>query len=124
MAVSITRSWKLYDYLLSCYKDSELHNKYISKKEIARALPEYYNVYDKSSRYLREIEADVKSLNTNLNANQHIIVSNKTGYKIASLEDYREYIQKRKVYLAKYAKRTSLIEQKYQMALKFPTLFD
>ncbi len=110
--------------MMQCYQDVELHNKYISKEEIARALPTYYNVNDKSTRYLREIEADVELLNTNLDASQRIIVSNKQGYKIASLEDYREYIARRKSYLAKYAKRTKLIEQKYEYALNTPTLFD
>lgn len=118
------RSWRLYDFLMECYRDSMLHSKFISKEEIARALPTYYNVFDKSTRYLREIESDVEFLNTNLDPTQHIIVSNKDGYKIASLEDYKEYILKRKEYLAKYAKRTKLIEQKYQMALNEPTLFD
>lgn len=121
---STIRSWRLYDFLMECYQDIELHNKYITKEQIARALPSYYNVNDKSTRYLREIEADVELLNTNLDPTQHIIVSNKTGYKIASLEDYREYIARRKAYLAKYAKRTKLIEEKYQMALNTPTLFD
>ena len=53
------RSWRLYDFLMECYRDSMLHSKFISKE-----------------------------------------------------------------YLAKYAKRTKLIEQKYQMALNEPTLFD
>lgn len=85
-----TRERDLYNFL----KENKYNPRYISKREIALALPEHYNSEEKHSRYLTVMEADVKNINYNVNV-EDIIVSCKKGYKIGNKNEIKEYIKKR-----------------------------
>lgn len=82
-----TRQWLLYNYL----KDNYSEDRYISKKEIVNALPEYYEIKEGETRLCRDIEFDVRDINKDITI-QKIIVSNKKGYKIGNPEQAHDYI--------------------------------
>lgn len=79
------KQWLLYGYLKKHYEP----NKFISKKEISIALNYPWN--DNSDRNGREIESDVLALRES-NEIQKLIVSNKTGYKIANEQEANDYL--------------------------------
>lgn len=85
-----TRQWTLYNYL----KDNYYNNKYISKKEICEALPQYYQIKDGEKRTCVAIEYDIRAINES-SVIQKIIVSNKQGYKIGNEEEVTAYLNKR-----------------------------
>ena len=85
-----TRQWALYNFL----KDNYQENYYISKRTICTWLPEHYQIKENDTRMCREIENDVRKINS-CDVIQKIIVSNKTGYKIGSQEECRKYLDKR-----------------------------
>lgn len=85
-----TRQWDLYNYL----KDNYSEEKFISKTEIAEALPQHYDSADNSTRYLRIIENDVNLINHS-DTIQKIIVSNKRGYKIGNEAQVEKYLNTR-----------------------------
>ena len=83
------RQWDLYNFLKANYADGI----YISKLDIAKALPQHYEV-TKTTRLLRAIESDIRAINECVII-QKIIVSNKTGYKVGNEAEVREYLNKR-----------------------------
>lgn len=85
-----TRERDLYNFL----KENKYNPRYISKREIALALPEHYNSEETHSRYLTIIESDVKNINYNVGI-EDVIVSSKIGYKIGNEKEIEEYIKKR-----------------------------
>ena len=82
-----TRQWMLYNFLKDNYSD----NKYISKKEICDALPEYFQIKDGETRVCRDIEFDVRDINADQTI-QKIIVSNKEGYKLGNPSQVHDYV--------------------------------
>lgn len=84
------RQYDLYKYLKENYADG----KYISKKEICEALPEYYSYDTKTNRHNVDIEKDVRVINEWCNM-QKCIVSNKRGYKIGNEQECNEYLTRR-----------------------------
>ncbi len=82
-----TRQWMLYNYLKDNYSD----DKYISKKEIVNALPEYYEIKEGETRLCRDIEFDVRDINADATI-QKIIVSNQKGYKLGNAEQVHDYV--------------------------------
>lgn len=86
-----TRQWKLYNYLKDMYN---INNKYISKREICEALPEYYQIKDGEKRTCVQIEFDIRAINESQTI-QKIIVSNSKGYKIGNQEEVTQYLNKR-----------------------------
>lgn len=85
-----TRQYRLHDFLLSRYDEG----RYISKKEICEALPEFYEWNENCTRMCRAIESDVHAINADLTI-QKIIVSNKNGYKIGNKAEVEKYLKKR-----------------------------
>ena len=83
------RQWRLYEFL----KDNFSDDAYISKKDIALNV-DGYDVNDKSTRYLRDIEFDVHDIN-NSEVIQKIIVSSHKGYKIGTPSQVYDYIMGR-----------------------------
>ena len=84
--------WELYNLLKQRYDDE----KYISKKEICEALPNYYQIKENETRTCRDIEFDVRAINDS-DIIQKIIVSNSKGYKIGTKEQVADYLTGRKV---------------------------
>lgn len=82
-----TRQWRLYTFL----KDNFSEDKYISKREIVNALPEYYEIKEGETRLCRDIEFDVRDINADETI-QKIIVSSSKGYKIGTQEQVVNYI--------------------------------
>lgn len=85
------RQWALYNYLKDIYN---INNKYISKKEICEALPQYYQIKDGEKRTCVTIEFDIRAINES-SVIQKIIVSNRDGYKIGNEKEVTEYLNKR-----------------------------
>lgn len=106
------RQWQLYKYLKSCYEED--NKKYVSKHQIAIDLPDYYNAFDQSTRYLRQIEFDVRQINSNWTI-QHIIVSSRKGYKIATIKEFNEYINRRNHYLSSFVKLNRILVYKAKL---------
>lgn len=83
------RQKALYDLLMQMSDRTD----YISKQEIANLLPNYYTFYTDSQRNCVDMEEDVRSINNN-DEYDHIVISNKNGYKIGSKEETENYIRK------------------------------
>lgn len=81
------QQWALYRFL----KDNYSEDKYISKTEICNALPEYYSIKEGETRLCRDIEFDVRDINSDVTI-QKIIVSNRKGYKIGNPEQVHDYV--------------------------------
>ena len=82
-----TRQWRLYTFLVDNYSE----DRYISKKEIVDALPEYYEIKQGETRTCRDIEFDVRDINADTTI-QKIIVSNSKGYKIGNPQQVADYV--------------------------------
>lgn len=85
-----TRQHELYKFL----KDNYQEGRYISKKEICEALPQYYVFFTDTDRHNVNIENDIREINSWENM-QKCIVSNRIGYKIGSEEECNEYLKRR-----------------------------
>ena len=85
-----SRQWTLYNYLKEHYDPK----RYISKNEIVSALPQYYEIKEGETRTCRDIEFDVRDINSS-EIIQKIIVSNSKGYKIGTKEQVANYIVSR-----------------------------
>ena len=85
------RQWALYNYLKDMYY---INNKYISKREICEALPQYDQSKEGETRTCVSIEYDIRMINES-QIIQKIIVSNKDGYKIGNEKEVTEYLNKR-----------------------------
>lgn len=85
-----TRQWDLYNFLKQKYPEG----RFISKNEIAEALPEHYQVKDGETRKCRAIENDIRFINK-CELIQKIIVSNQKGYKIGNEAEITEYLNRR-----------------------------
>lgn len=85
-----SRQWSLYNFLKEQYADGV----YISKKEICKALPQYYTLDNKATRLCRDIEHDIRVINESTKI-QKIIVSNRKGYKIGNKDEVDDYLSKR-----------------------------
>ena len=85
-----TRQFELYKFL----KDNYQEGRYISKKEICKALPQFYTYNTDTNRHNVEIEQDIREIN-NWENMQKCIVSNRIGYKIGSEIECNEYLKRR-----------------------------
>ena len=83
------RALRLYDFLLKNYDEG----KYYSKYEICKELSDLYYYDENETRKCRAIEKDVNKINSSGLFN-HVIVSNKTGYKIGNKEQVKKYLTK------------------------------
>lgn len=84
-----TRQWILYRYLKKNYAEGV----YISKYQICQDIEQYkYNT--KQTRMCRDIESDIRALNSSDEIHK-IIVSNRVGYKIGNKQEVWEYLMKR-----------------------------
>lgn len=82
-----TRQWMLYNFLKDNYSD----DKYLSKREIVNALPEYYEIKEGETRVCRDIEFDVRDINADSTI-QKIIVSSHKGYKLGNPQQVHDYV--------------------------------
>lgn len=85
-----TRQYELYKFLKDNYEDG----RYISKKEISEALPDYYSFDGTKQRNGVLIESDVRVINDWENM-QKCIVSCSKGYKIGNEQECNEYLSRR-----------------------------
>ena len=112
------RQYDLYNFLKENYAD----NKYISKKEICEALPEYYTYDTNTNRHNVEIEQDVRAINEWCNM-QKCIVSNKRGYKIGNEQECNDYLQRRFNSLFKSLKTLWTIKKRLEQNGQYRLVF-
>ena len=112
------RQWRLYEFL----KDSFSDDTYISKKDIALKV-DGYDVNDKSTRYLRDIEFDVHDINDS-EVIQKIIVSSPKGYKIGTPEQVFNYIMGRVNEAKKSLKLSYKLKRKAELNNQYRLVFD
>lgn len=113
-----TRQFKLYEFLKNNYEDG----RFISKKEICEALPEFYTFKSDTNRHNVDIEKDIREINDWENM-QKCIVSNKKGYKIGSEEECNEYLSRRFDSIFKSLKSLHAIKKRLEQNGQFRLVF-
>ena len=113
-----TRQYELYKFLKENYADG----KYISKKEICEALPQYYTYNTNTNRHNVDIEIDVRAINDWDNM-QKCIVSCKKGYKIGNEEECNEYLSRRFDSIFKSLKSLHAIKKRLEQNGQFRLVF-
>lgn len=114
------RQWDLYNFLKSQYADGV----YISKAQICEALPEHYEIKQNETRACRDIEFDVRIINSN-EIIQKVIVSSQKGYKIGNEAECELYLKTRIKREVQSFRLTKMLKKKLkknnQMRLTFGT---
>lgn len=114
------RQWHLYNFLKLKYELDP--NAYVSKTEICNGLPLDYEADEKATRFCRTIEQDINVLR-NSEQIYKIIVSNHTGYKIATKEEAGAWLTRIRneaiLKLKMYRKNRKIAEANNQMRLVF-----
>lgn len=113
-----TRQYELYKFLKENYADG----KYISKKEICEALPQYYIYNENTNRHNVDIEIDIRAINDWDNM-QKCIVSCKKGYKIGNEEECNEYLSRRFDSIFKSLKSLHAIKKRLEQNGQFRLVF-
>ena len=113
-----TRQHELYKFLKENYADG----KYISKKEICEALPQYYIYNENTNRHNVDIEIDIRAINDWDNM-QKCIVSCKKGYKIGNEEECNEYLSRRFDSIFKSLKSLHAIKKRLEQNGQFRLVF-
>lgn len=113
-----TRQYELYKFLKESYADG----KYISKKEICEALPQYYTYNTNTNRHNVDIECDIRAINDWDNM-QKCIVSCKKGYKIGNEEECNEYLSRRFDSIFKSLKSLHAIKKRLEQNGQFRLVF-
>ena len=113
-----TRQYELYKFLKENYADG----KYISKKEICEALPQYYIYNENTNRHNVDIEIDIRSINDWDNM-QKCIVSCKKGYKIGNEQECNEYLSRRFDSIFKSLKSLHAIKKRLEQNGQFRLVF-
>ena len=101
------RQWDLYNFLKKQYADGV----YISKAQICEALPEHYAIKQNETRACRDIEFDVRIINSN-EIIQKVIVSNSKGYKIGNETECESYLKTRIKREVQSFKLTKMLKRK------------
>lgn len=95
------KHWRVYDFLKTTT------DRFVEQKEIAQALPELFpseGVIDFHSIIGREIGRIIQELNDS-DTIQKIILSNGSGHKLATFDEYKEWSKRKRISLLKQLKR-------------------
>lgn len=113
-----SRQWELYNYLVKCFEQNE--RRWISPEEICKNVNGYY-WNDKAYDHCKSIRNDKKYINSQIEIDKLIVMSNRF-FKIGTKEEVIEEIKKHERRLIAQAKEISNFRKKCKLDGQFKLL--